>query len=191
MYPSLVPPPVCNQAFRGPATHIQTPPPAICMVNGGVEGMSGDPDQGHPCLPRRAGRSAVPVPVSLPLAFRSSKGATEQDLPNASLTYSDRAVPRWSLCEALQRERRILERSLRSGDGPILQHAALVGLGEHGLDGVHELSRRLHAQFHSHAGARAEGLVDEIDVQRVLERQVVRMVVGYIGFADLEPLRAA
>src|SRR5712692_4829927 len=76
-------------------------------------------------------------------------------------------------------------------DGDVLQHAALIGLGEHGFDGLHELSRRIHAQLHGHAGTRAEGLVDEVDVERVLERQIVRMVVGDVGLADLEPLRAA
>ena len=40
-------------------------------------------------------------------------------------------------------------------------------------------------------GAGAHGLVDEVDVERVLQRQVVRVVVGDVGLADLEPLRAA
>ena len=53
-------------------------------------------------------------------------------------------------------------------DRHVLQHAALVGLGEHGFDGLHELSGRVR-QLDGHARGRPEGLVDEIDVERVLE----------------------
>src|SRR5207249_2239299 len=75
--------------------------------------------------------------------------------------------------------------------GAVLQHATLVGLGEHGLDRLHELARRIHAELDRHAGARPHRLVDEVDVERVLERQIVRMVVRDVGLADLEPLRPA
>jgi hypothetical protein len=34
----------------------QTPPLAIAMVSEGSEELSGDPSQGHGCLPRRVGR---------------------------------------------------------------------------------------------------------------------------------------
>jgi len=64
-------------------------------------------------------------------------------------------------------------------------------LREYRLDGLHELPRRIHAQLHGHAGAGAEGLVDEVDVERVLARQIVRVVVGDVGLANIEPLRAA
>src|SRR5262249_49717950 len=74
---------------------------------------------------------------------------------------------------------------------PIFEHAALVGLRQHGLDGLHELARRIDAQLDGHTRARADGLVDEIDVERVLERQIVRMVVRDIGLADLDPVRTA
>src|SRR5438309_1147684 len=76
-------------------------------------------------------------------------------------------------------------------DRTIFQHATLVGLGEHGLDRSHELARRIHTQLDGHAGARPHGLVDEIDVERVLERKIVWMVVRDVGFANVEPPRAA
>src|SRR5262247_4415879 len=62
------------------------------------------------------------------------------------------------------------------GDRSVLQDAALVSLRQHGFDGLHELPRRLHAQLHGHAGPRTEGLVDEIDVERMLEWQVIGVV---------------
>jgi hypothetical protein len=37
--------------MSGCLTHRQTPPPAIGMVNGGVEGMSGDRSRGIPASP--------------------------------------------------------------------------------------------------------------------------------------------
>ena len=44
-------PPALSAPMGDCPTHRQTPPPAISMVNGGVEGMSRDPDQGIPASP--------------------------------------------------------------------------------------------------------------------------------------------
>src|SRR5690349_19125526 len=51
---------------------------------------------------------------------------------------------------------------------------------EHRADRLHERPRRLHAELHRHARPWAERLVHEVDIQRMLQRRIERVVVRYV-----------
>src|SRR6266850_7973457 len=72
----------------------------------------------------------------------------------------------------------------------VFEHAALVSLGEHRFDGFYQFSRRLDAKLYRDPRAGSGGFVDEVDIERVFERQVIGMIVGHVGFAQLEPILA-
>src|ERR1051325_5307133 len=73
----------------------------------------------------------------------------------------------------------------------VFQHAALIGLSEHGFEGLYQFTWGIHTELDSDARAPPGGFVDEVDVQRVCKRHVVRMIVRYVCFAQFEPILSA
>ena len=76
--------------------------------------------------------------------------------------------------------RRPPDRSVSSrGGGP--------GSGQRLVDALDQSARRLRAELHGDAGAGPAGRVGEVDVERVVERRVERMVEVDAGRGDAEP----
>src|ERR1044071_5413196 len=73
----------------------------------------------------------------------------------------------------------------------VFPHAPLIGLSEHGFDGLYQFTCGIDTELDSDARARPGGFVDEVDVQRVFKRHVVRMIVRYVCFAQFEPILSA
>src|SRR6516164_7398576 len=73
----------------------------------------------------------------------------------------------------------------------VFEHSALVGLGENGFDRLNQFARGLDAELYRYTRSGSGCFVDEIDIERMFERHVVRVIIRYVRLAQFEPILAA
>src|SRR5262245_48774866 len=69
----------------------------------------------------------------------------------------------------------------------LLQISTCLCALKHRADGLHQIARGLHAEFHRHARSWTKRLVHKIDIQRMFQRRIEWVVIRHVCLAQCEP----